>query len=424
MSFAIRVFIARTKLLAGIVMILVLAFGGPVRSSDVPLAPQTKLRVTVVQWMPMKGAYEQWTALGGEFTVSEDSTLVLPVIGSIDVGRMDGGALGAEISRRLQVSIGTVDKPDTTVEILQYPPVYVVGDVKNPGTYGFRAGLTVLQALALGGGEIRPGPEQSRDQIRLVGDLQGFENEVLRASAKIARLRAEMADARVIDFPSAPQDSAGKALAAEVYAQEEMIFLARRNELDRQMKSLTELRELLNAEIVVLEQKIVAADAGIAADEKELSGVMVLVDKGIAIASRRTDLERALAGQRSDRLDQVTAVMRARQNVAEATRNLDGLHDSRRTAVASELQREQGSLEQTVLKREVTQRLLLDLLSAPSAGLDEETLTFTIVRKEAGETNEMTALESTPLLPGDVVRVALSRLSSTSEKAAFRQVSQ
>lgn len=396
--------ISLPSLRCGFAAVAMLAATAPGQAADAALAPQTRLRVTIVQWMPMKGAYEQWSALGGEFTVTDDATVVLPVIGAVPVGTSDAAALATDISRRLQAAIGTVDKPDTTVEILDYPPVYVVGDVKTPGAYGFRAGLTVLQALALGGGEEKGGAERSRDQIRLVGELRGLENDMLRASARIARLRAEMAGAPEIAFPPAPQDAAGGALAAEVFAQERTIFLARANELDRQTRSLTELRQLLNAEIGVIEQKIVAVDAGIAAAEKELRGVTVLVEKGIAVAARQSDLERALAGHRADRLDQVTAVMRARQGVAETTRNLDGLRDRRQTEIAAELQKEQSGLEQTLLKRDMAQKLLLDLLSSgPAAGGGAPA--FAVVRREGGRAVDLPAMETTLLRPGDVVRV-------------------
>ena len=394
------------SLVAGMAAMTLVASASSVPAADIPLAPLTKLRVTVVQWMPMKGAYERWDALGGDFTVSEESNVVLPVIGAVPVGSLDGAGLAAEISRRLKASMGTVNNPDTTVEIIEYPPVYVVGDVNAPGAYSYRAGMTALQALALGGGELRQGADQSRDEITLVGDLQSIEGATLRSTARIARLRAEMAGKEEIDFPPVPPGGAGEALAAEVFSQERTIFLARANELERQAKSLAELRELLHAEISVLGQKIVAVDAAIATAEKELDGVTILVEKGLAVASRKSDLELALANHRANRLDQVTAVMRARQSVAETTRNLDGLHDRRQTDIASEMQSEQATLEQTLLKRDVTQKLLLELLSSRKPVTGDSGPSFTVLRQEAGNAVEVSAQQTTPLRPGDVVKVS------------------
>lgn len=396
----------------------------PARAADTPLAPQTKLRVTVVQWMPMKGAYEQWTALGGEFTVGSDGTVTLPVVGAVPVNEAGSTALADEISKRLQASIGMVDKPNTTVEIVEFPPVYVVGDVKTPGSYAYRAGMNVLQALALGGGEMRAGLTHTQDQIKIVGELRGLESEILRVSARIARLRTEMDGGREIDFGPEPAEAASRALAGEIQTQERMILSTRANELDRQAKSLNELRELLNAEIQVLEQKIVATDQGVAAVERELKGVTTLVQKGIAVASRQSDLERNLASYRADRLDQVTAVMRARQGVAEATRNLDGLQDKRQTDIASELQKEQAALEQAQLRKDVTQRLLLELLASSPSGSGDDAASFAIVRQRDGRAVELPAEEATALRPGDVVKVTMNTLPQRSGDSAPLQVSQ
>lgn len=384
---------------------------GQAVADGVRLPQQTKLRVTVLQWMPMKGVYEEWTALGGEFVVSNAGTIVLPVVGTVSVGTMDTAGLAEEISKRIQAKTELVSKPDTTVQVLEYPPIYVVGDVTKPGEYQYRPGLTVLQAIALSGGELQPSESQATDEIRLVGELQGYEAGILRAEARIARLQAEMTGSPEISFPTlhAGEDSA---LAAEVFGQERIIFAARANEIERQSKSLSELRDLFSAEIDVLEEKIKSADMGIKSAEQELTAVKSLVDKGLAIASRQSDLERALANYRADRLDQVTAIMRARQNITESTRNLEGLHDKQQTEVAAQMQNEQGNLDQLKLTRDVSQKLLLDLLAKKNRLALSGTpggAELTIKRHDGGVETVTGASESTLLGPGDVVEVKLAK---------------
>lgn len=384
---------------------------GQAVADGVRLPQQTKLRVTVLQWMPMKGVYEEWTALGGEFVVSNAGTIVLPVVGTVSVGTMDTAELAEEISKRIQAKTELVSKPDTTVQVLEYPPIYVVGDVTKPGEYQYRPGLTVLQAIALSGGELQPSESQATDEIRLVGELQGYEAGILRAEARIARLQAEMTGSPEISFPAlhAGEDSG---LAAEVFGQERIIFAARANEIDRQSKSLSELRDLFSAEIEVLEEKIKSADMGIKSAEQELTAVKTLVDKGLAIASRQSDLERALANYRADRLDQVTAIMRARQNITESTRNLEGLHDKQQTEVAAQMQNEQGNLDQLKLTRDVSQKLLLDLLAKKNRLALSGTpggAELTIKRHDGGVETVTGASESTLLGPGDVVEVKLAK---------------
>jgi hypothetical protein len=137
-------------------------------------------------------------------------------------------------------------------------------------------------------------------------------------------------------------------------------------------------------------------------------GVSELVEKGLAVASRKTDVERALAAYRTDRLDQLTAVMRARQGIAEATRNLEGLRDRHDTEVAGELQEQRAKLDDLVLKEEVARKMLFETLGSAANPEDlgrDQSISFSIVRREGGEPQEIPALESTALLPGDVVKI-------------------
>jgi len=88
--------------------------------------------------------------LSGEFEVSGEGTLSLPLIGSVD-------ALGYSISR-LERSIeakledGFLKKPRVSIEVLNYRPFYVMGEVKEPGSYPYVNGMSALNAVALGGG--------------------------------------------------------------------------------------------------------------------------------------------------------------------------------------------------------------------------------------------------------------------------------
>ncbi|MBD0415650.1 polysaccharide biosynthesis/export family protein [Oryzicola mucosus] len=398
-------------LLVGAVVAGSVCMAGPALSASDRIAPQTRLRVTVLQWMPIKGAYEQWAALGGEFTVSDAGTLVLPVVGPIDVGTFDSSGLANEIAARLQKKTGLVTRPDTTVEIVEYPPIYIVGDVTAPGEYRYRTGLTVLKAVALGGGELRGSEQRSKDEIQLVGELQGIEIDLLRTKVRLARLEAERSGAQQIDFPPSLTGTAPADKVNQITAQERIIFSSRANEIERQTKSLAELRDLLNAEIGVLEEKIKAAEVSIKTAEADLGNIKTLVEKGIALASRQSDLERSLASYRAERLDQITAIMRARQNISEATRNLEGLRDRQQTEIAAQMQAEQANLEKLNLNREVTQKLLLDLLasSRKTAANDEEAqTTYTITRPQGPAQSVFDASDSTVLLPGDVVKVVSS----------------
>ncbi|MGC4024740.1 MAG: polysaccharide biosynthesis/export family protein [Mesorhizobium sp.] len=371
------------------------------------LAPQTKFRMKVVQWIPVKSAYEEWGALGGEFTVSSNGDIALPVVGQFAVSGMDTQTFAAEVASRLQKQTGLVNKPEVSIEIMDYPPIYVSGDVANPGEYKFREGMTVMQALAVAGGE-RRATDDAAETLRLVSDLRGSSDEIVRVTARIARLQAEQDGADDVTFPSIPEaDTLGA--ADEIFQRERILFKARTEELERQTKSLTELRDLFNQEIGVLEQKREASEQGKTSAEKELAGVSSLVDKGFAVAARKSEMERIVNGYKTDALDQTTAIMRARQGAAEATRNLDSLQDRRRSDAAREMQDAKAALTQVKLKRDTAQKLLSDLMvQATPDGSNRASLNLSIVRTVDKKATQIDADETTMLLPGDVVSARIS----------------
>ncbi|WP_027666995.1 polysaccharide biosynthesis/export family protein [Rhizobium leguminosarum] len=391
----------------------------PALADDTAFAPQTKIRLTIVQWMQSKGQYERWDALGGEYTVSDEGAVFLPFLGSVSVGNRDNTSLTNEIAKRLQEKIGLVQPPAVTIEILEYPPIYVVGDVTTPGQYKFRSGLTVLQSLAMSGGPFRATSLQQSQTIKLAGELREIDHSLLRSTAKLARLQAEMTGAKEITFDRTL--GVDQQYAAGIYNEERVIFQARANALDRQSKALTELRDLLNSEVGMLGEKVQGSEDNIKSIEDQLTSVKTLVTKGLTVSSRQLDLERLLTTYRSNRLDLVTAIMRGRQAISETTRNLEGLYDTRRSEVASELQSEQARLDQLKLKREMTQKLLLDDLAAGgSSNITDEALplTFTVSRRSEGQIRQFQASETTALIPGDVVRVVRTPIADRVSQAA------
>lgn len=412
----------RKRVMAAVLAALTLAFAVP--ASAVELAPQTKFRLTVVQWIPAKGEYMKWDAISGDFVVSDAGTVSLPLVGSIDVSGREGAALAAEVGKRLKDKLGLLTLPDASVEVVEYPPVYVVGSVMTPGSFAFRPGLTVLQALALGGGAYRAGINKgSQDQISLVGELKGVRDDILRGVGRLARLEAEKSGAKSakdIQFPAELTTSSDKKLSAEIVDQEKLIFTTRADGLARQLATLTDLRDLFAAEIDVLQQKADTLDKSLQSMQKELSAVETLVNRGVATVSRRSDLERAVAAMQSDRLDQATATMRARQNMNEAVRNALSLRDERQTSIASDLQETESNLERMRSRREVVERLIVATSvneDALRAEADAPVLRFSIVRRTKDRYDEIAASESTPLQPGDVLKVDAARPSDRVSRA-------
>lgn len=104
------------------------------------LGPGDALRVTV--W----GEDD----LSGAFTVDGAGRVALPLIGSVEVGGLDTAAAEGAITARF--ADGFLKHPRVSVEVTNYRPFYILGEVQKPGAYPFRSGLTVMGAVAVGGG--------------------------------------------------------------------------------------------------------------------------------------------------------------------------------------------------------------------------------------------------------------------------------
>ncbi len=72
---------------------------------------------------------------------------------------------------------GHLKNPRVNVDVLTFQPIFVMGEVNNPGSYPYSAGLTVLKTIALAGGFtfrakknvlfLTRDPEQGEQKIRL-----------------------------------------------------------------------------------------------------------------------------------------------------------------------------------------------------------------------------------------------------------------
>lgn len=385
------------------------------------LAPLTKLRLTVVQFVASTGDYRRWDALGGEIEVGPDLTVIVPTLGAIDVAGLDEEQLGTEIARRLKAKLGLIDAPDATIQVVEYPPVYVVGSVSSPGQFAFRPGMTVIQALALAGGETRvEGATSLTGTIRLEADLNGINSDILRATARLARLNSEYARERQIAFPAELDEKDPR--IAQIMEQERRIFTARINGYERQQSGLTQLSELLGAQIGALEQKAQAIEDQTTRAQQQVDSLTKLVASGSATVSRLNDAQRVLSDLRSDKFDNLIAAMSARESMSNTQRELAKLEDDRQANASVELQTEQAGLERLLLNQDATARLLRQSVefdqSSKLASTMKVTLTYSIVRQQDSKSVVLDADEASPLLPGDLVKVTMQLEGSGTRAAA------
>ena len=132
---------------------------------------------------------QEWPDLGGEYTVASEGFVSLPLIGNIDTVGLRLNDLAQEISNRLQRRSKGTERVLAAVEIAQYRPFSIMGDVQRPGQYPYRPGLTVVEAISVAGGYYRP----ELGLLRLGRDVAVANGEIRTESAKLNRLIAREA---------------------------------------------------------------------------------------------------------------------------------------------------------------------------------------------------------------------------------------
>ena len=86
----------------------------------------------------------------GEYEISNSGQVSIPLAGHIRAAGTTTRQLEKSIASAL--AKGIVRDPRVNVEIAQYRPYYILGEVKKSGEYPYRHGLTVLDAVASAGG--------------------------------------------------------------------------------------------------------------------------------------------------------------------------------------------------------------------------------------------------------------------------------
>jgi polysaccharide export outer membrane protein len=89
--------------------------------------------------------------LSGKFTVEADGSFAFPLI-----GRVQGGGLGLreiETALKARLADGYFKNPQLTVAVEQYRSqrIFVVGEVRSPGTYPLTGDMSLIEALSKAG---------------------------------------------------------------------------------------------------------------------------------------------------------------------------------------------------------------------------------------------------------------------------------
>lgn len=131
--------------------------------------------------------------LSDTFEVSSEGDISMPLIGNVYVKGKSLKQVKEIITNKFLE--GFLKNPRVGIEVLNYRPFYILGEVNEPGSYPYVNGMTALNAIALGGGFtyradkedlilIRANdPEQKK--ISITPDTKVFPGDVVRVEERL-----------------------------------------------------------------------------------------------------------------------------------------------------------------------------------------------------------------------------------------------
>lgn len=357
-------------------------------------------------------------------TVNIDGQISLPLTGALKVAGLTVSELQAKVRNEMSSKVfrrrtsdgrelSVMLAPDEiSVVVAEYRPVYVNGDVSQPGQQAFRPGMTVRQAIALAGGvDVMRFRAQNPllDEADFRADYDAQWTLFATQQAKILRLKAELAGKSEFDPKQLQATPISNNKVKDIVNLEEAQLTARNNLNQKQRNYLQGAIATENDRISALSQQEDKEKLGVQADTEELERVKELFGRQTLPITRVIEARRTILLSSTRYLQTVAQRGVSERDRADLAAQLDKLPEERRQNLLTELHDTEMELDQTRSKLQALGDKLI------YTGLVRSQL----VRGHGGEPSirihrrtdtGVTSVEATQdeeLKPGDVVDVAL-----------------
>lgn len=404
------------------VLIVLLAFGFALPASGganagYQLAPGDVVEMTITA--PGETRYRATIGVDGNLTLPVAGTLAAAGLGIEDFRQRLLDVLAARLVRERAADgrdITTVIAPErVAVDVVEYRPVYMLGDVARPGALPFRPGLTVDQAIALAGGfdivRFRMN-NPFLEMENLKSENETLWLETVREQYTKARLEAEIADKDVIETAKIPQSPVPADVVAQIARLEGERLRARREAYQKTHQHYVEAIQKDGERVATLAEQQVTEKRGEALDEEELQRVTELLRRGQIAVTRVVDARRSSllsASRVLQTVAQVNALERAQDETRLALRQLE---DNHRLGLIEELQVSTGRLVNLQSQMQASVTKLAYVSGVRSQLVQDEgspAPEIVIARQEGTSRSKITANGESELRPGDVIEVSLRR---------------
>ena len=131
--------------------------------------------------------------LTGEYTIDGAGNISMPLIGTLMLKN-----LTLEAAEKLLIAKLSPDfllNPKISIQVLNYRPFYILGEVKSPNSYPYVSGMTYLTAVAIAGGftyrakegvvYVVRGNDSDKDEIEINIEKTVMPGDIIRVDERL-----------------------------------------------------------------------------------------------------------------------------------------------------------------------------------------------------------------------------------------------
>lgn len=342
--------------------------------------------------------------LSGIYTVREDGAFTVPLLGRFEVR----GASSLGIESLLKCSFEALIGRRGFVNVLgiERLPVSVVGLVKTTGHYEFSPGMTVLHAISLAGGLDRATiePWQTSEFARETERLQQSLDLAARTMVRVNVLMAERGE-KGVAVPDAIAEltgdkSASSNIAGEARARR-LALLADRSEATTIQVAL----DSAHAEVEAQSGRLGPISVTIEMKRKRVENLQGLAKRGTVNQAVLIQAQSELA-QSEERLQEVqSTILAAKDRASKYEQELERHRLRIESDYEKDLASTQADTERAIRESNGAISVARSMVHALSSSSSTDTVRFKIFRRTNGTQRIFDADESTPLEPGDLIKV-------------------
>ncbi|HET6390234.1 polysaccharide biosynthesis/export family protein [Hyphomicrobium sp.] len=301
---------------------------------------------------------------------------------------------------------------EISVTIAEYRPIYVNGDVSQPGQQVFRPGMTVRQAITLAGGvDVMRFRAQNPllEEADFRADYEAQWTIFASQQAKILRLKAELDGKDKIDRAQLLKTPISEQKAKAIVDLEEDQLKTRNSLHQTQREYLQAAIASQNNRINTLLQQEEKENLGVQADTEELDRVKELFGRQTLPITRVIEARRTILLSSTRYLQTVAQRGVSERDRVDLEAQLNKLPDERRESILAEIRNTETEMAETRGKLQALGDKLIytGLVRSQLVRGNNSEPSIRIHRKKDGRSVDLTATQDEELAPGDVVDVAL-----------------